>query len=102
MKWYQYLAAVFAGFCLANSVPHGVAGIMGETFPSPFGDPPGVGHSSAVVNVLWALTNLVVGYISFRFARVAPDNTWSMLSLFAGIAIASVLCSLSFSGVISW
>lgn len=102
MNWYHYLAAVFAGFCIANAVPHGVAGMMGETFPSPFGDPPSIGHSSALVNVLWALTNLVVGYLSFRFARVTPDNGPSMLFLLLGVAVAAILCSLTFSGTLSF
>lgn len=102
MKWYYFLSAVLAGFCFANAVPHGVAGIMGETFPSPFASPPGVGHSSALVNVLWALANLVIGYAAFRFGRVAPENRFSMLCLLAGITIASVLCSLTFSGALVW
>lgn len=102
MKWYHYLVAIFAGFCFANAVPHGVAGIMGETFPSPFASPPGIGHSSALVNVLWSFANLIAGYFTVRFASVSPDNRRSMLCLLVGMMIAGVLCSLTFSGAIEF
>ena len=36
IKWYHYLAAFFAGFFLANAVPHFVHGVSGDPFPSPF------------------------------------------------------------------
>jgi hypothetical protein len=35
MVWYDYLAYIFAGFFLANGVPHFVQGISGKKFPSP-------------------------------------------------------------------
>jgi hypothetical protein len=61
MPWYYYLAHFLAGAFLANSVPHLVQGICGNKFQSPFASPPGVGESSAMVNVLWGWANLVVG-----------------------------------------
>ena len=56
------LAYFAAGAFLANGIPHFVSGISGKYFPSPFAKPPGVGESSPVVNVLWGLTNLIVGW----------------------------------------
>ena len=53
MPWYAYLAHFFAGAFLANGVPHFVQGICGSKFQTPFGKPPGVGKSLAIVNVLW-------------------------------------------------
>lgn len=50
MKWYHLVAAVAAGFFLGNAVPHFVAGVMGQSFPSPFANPPGQGLSSPLVN----------------------------------------------------
>ncbi len=61
----EYLAYFAAGAFLANGVPHFVNGISGNYFPSPFAKPPGVGESSPVVNVLWGLANLTVGWALF-------------------------------------
>jgi hypothetical protein len=63
MVWYAYLAYFGAGALLANAVPHFVSGISGSRFQSPFASPPGVGESSPLVNVVWGITNLVVGWI---------------------------------------
>jgi hypothetical protein len=62
MSWYAYVAHFAAGLFVANAVPHFVHGISGERFQSPFASPPGVGESSALVNVLWGMANLVIGY----------------------------------------
>lgn len=43
IKWYNYLAAFFAGLFLANTIPHFVNGISGRPFPTPFADPPAQG-----------------------------------------------------------
>ena len=61
MPWYAYLAWFFAGVFLTNSIPHTVQGLSGNRFQSPFGSPPGVGASSAQVNVIWGLANFAVG-----------------------------------------
>jgi hypothetical protein len=61
MPWYAYLAWFFAGVFLTNSIPHTVQGLSGNRFQSPFGSPPGVGESSAQVNVIWGLANFAVG-----------------------------------------
>jgi hypothetical protein len=63
MSWYIYFAHFVAGLFLANAVPHFVNGISGERFQSPFASPPGVGESSPLVNVLWGMANLVIGYV---------------------------------------
>ena len=78
MNWYNYLAAFFAGMFLANAVPHFVHGVSGDRFPSPFSHPPGKGLSSPTVNVLWALLNLLVGYLYFapeRFGTAASSRS---------------------------
>jgi hypothetical protein len=63
MKWLIVLAHLFGGAFLINSVPHIVQGVSGNTFPSPFASPPGVGLSSPTVNVLWGFSNLVIGLL---------------------------------------
>jgi hypothetical protein len=61
MAWYVYVAWFWAGAFLANSVPHVVQGISGNRFQTPFASPPGVGESSAMINVIWGLFNVAVG-----------------------------------------
>lgn len=96
MPWYDYLAAFFAGMFLANMVPHFVHGVSGDPFPSPFSKPPGRGLSSPVVNVLWALVNLVVGYVLLRTGHVFSANGTALLVFFAGIVVMSVQLSIAF------
>src|SRR5580693_4391586 len=74
MSWYDYIACFFAGAFLANFVPHFVHGISGDRFPTPFAHPPGKGLSSSTVNVVWALFNLVVGYMLFRLGKVTSGD----------------------------
>ena len=63
MAWYVFLAYFGAGLFLANGVPHFVNGISGNQFQSPFASPPGVGESPPWVNVLWGMTNFIIGYL---------------------------------------
>lgn len=96
MRWYHYLAAVGAGFFLGNAVPHFVAGSMGEMFPSPFADPPGVGLSSPLTNVLWGLVNTVFGYVLWRVGKVSPSSHASMIAAFLGLAVVATMTSILF------
>ncbi|TDX02138.1 hypothetical protein [Dinghuibacter silviterrae] len=97
MEWYQYVACFFAGIFLANVVPHFVAGVSGNKFPTPFANPPGRGLSSATTNVLWALANLVVGFLLFRVGHLAAGEPFSLLVFFAGIAFISIFASKHFT-----
>lgn len=96
MKWYNYIAAFFAGLFLANVVPHYVNGVSGNPFPSPFADPPGQGLSSPLVNVLWALFNLVAGYFLFRAGKVSSGK-WALLVFFLGVCLISIQLGVHFS-----
>lgn len=100
MNWYHYLAAVGAGFFFGNAVPHFVAGSMGQMFPSPFADPPGVGLSSPLTNVLWGLANIVVSYVLWRVGKVGPSNRGAMIAAFFGLAILGVMTSLLFGNAL--
>lgn len=97
MNWPAYLACFFAGMFLANVVPHFVHGISGDRFPTPFARPPGKGLSSPTINVVWALLNLVVGYILFRAGRVSSGDDLATLAFFAGIAAISIMLSIQFA-----
>ncbi|HEY0244286.1 MAG TPA: hypothetical protein VGC01_01875 [Mucilaginibacter sp.] len=96
MQWYHYFSGFWAGMFLANFVPHFIKGIAGDAFPTPFAKPPGKGLSSPFVNVLWALLNLVLGYLLFKLGKVSTDNNLSMIILFIGIACISIMGARNF------
>ena len=96
MKWYNYLACLFAGLFIANFVPHFVQGIIGQSFPTPFANPPGKGLSSPTVNVLWGLLNLVIGYFLFRAAKISNKNIITVIIFFVGILAMSIMLSITF------
>jgi len=97
MHWYEYIAGFFAGSFLSNVVPHFVHGISGDRFPTPFAHPPGKGLSSPPVNVLWALFNMVIGYILFQVGKVGSGDHLAVITFFAGIAVISILASVRFA-----
>ncbi len=96
MKWYHYVACFFAGLFLTNTVPHFVHGISGDSFPTPFATPPGKGLSSPMVNVLWALGNLLAGYLLLRWGKLSQSNKWSLFVFFVGVVCISIMGSLAF------
>ena len=97
MNWPHYIACFFAGMFLTNVVPHFVQGVSGNRFPTPFAHPPGKGLSSPTVNVLWALLNLLFGYILFRVGKLASGGDLALAIFFAGIAAISTVSSLRFA-----
>lgn len=100
MSWYVYLAHFAAGLVLANAVPHFVWGISGEKFQSPFAKPPGVGESSPLVNVLWGMTNLVVGYLLlFGVGEFEGGLSVDALVLATGVLVTAVALALHFGHV---
>jgi hypothetical protein len=97
MPWYHYLAYFFGGAFLANSLPHLGNGVSGHAFQSPFASPPGVGLSSSMVNVLWGLFNLAVGYLLVcRVGNFDLRRTPHVLALGAGILIISLMAARTF------
>jgi hypothetical protein len=97
MRWHHYLAYFFGGLFLANALPHLGNGMSGHAFQSPFASPPGEGLSSAIVNVLWGLFNLVVAYL--LICRVGEFNlrkTPQVLTLGAGILLQSLMLAYHF------
>ena len=96
MQWYLYIASLFAGAFLANAVPHFVQGISGNKFPSPFSKPPGKGLSSATVNIVWALFNVLVGYVLLQLGQVHSDNIPSLIVFSIGAAAMSIMLSINF------
>jgi hypothetical protein len=97
VNWYHYVACFSAGMFLTNVVPHFAHGVSGDRFPTPFAHPPGKGLSSPTLNVVWALLNLVAGYILFRLGRVSGGDNSAVVIFFAGIAAISIMLSLRLS-----
>ena len=96
MKWYHYVAAFFAGGFLTNAIPHLVNGISGNAFPSPFANPPGQGLSSPLTNVLWALFNLLIGYLLFRVSKINSKSKLGLILFFVGVILISIMSSITF------
>jgi hypothetical protein len=96
MKWYNYIACFFAGFFLANTIPHLIHGVSGDSFPTPFANPPGKGLSSPMVNTLWALFNLVVGYLLYRGGKISREKIPAIIVFFAGFVASSLLVTMAF------
>jgi len=99
MTWYNYIASFLAGMFIANVVPHFVHGISGDRFPTPFAHPPGKGLSSPTTNVVWALVNLIVGYVLFRVGKVSSGGNSALGVFFAGIAALSMWLSVLFAKI---
>jgi hypothetical protein len=87
MIWLPLIAYFFGGAFLTNAIPHFVAGVMGLAFQSPFAKPPGQGHSSSTVNVLWGFANFVLAYLLLAHVGVFSLHNW----LHAGAAAAGSL-----------
>jgi small-conductance mechanosensitive channel len=97
LKWYHYISAFFSGIFLANVVPHFVNGVSGNPFPTPFADPPGEGLSSPLTNVLWALANLLIGYLLFRASKITSKTIMGLIVFFIGAAAISIQLSIHFA-----
>lgn len=92
----NYVACFFAGIFLANAVPHFVHGISGDRFPTPFARPRGKGLSSPTLNVIWALFNVLVGYLLLRAGKISAENDATLWVFFAGVAVISTAMSVRF------
>jgi hypothetical protein len=96
VNWYHYVACFFAGMFLTNVVPHFLHGVSGDRFPTPFANPRGKGLSSPTLNVLWALFNLVVGYLLVRVGKLSSGGDLALVIFLAGIVAISIMMSLQF------
>ena len=91
--WLNFLhLAGLAAFLFAH-------GISGDRFPTPFAHPPGKGLSSPTTNVVWALVNLIVGYVLFRVGRVSSGGSVALAVFFTGIAALSIWLSVLFAKI---
>ena len=82
---------------LVNAVPHFVYGVCGDRFPSPFFRPTGKGLSSPMVNTVWGLFNVVIGYLLFRAGKIWGGDDLTLVIFFAGAVAMSVMLSKNFA-----
>jgi len=95
MSWGQSVGAFFAGAFLLNAIPHFVKGVCGDKFPTPFSKPPGKGLSSAPVNAVWGLFNLLAGLVLWHVSEPMSSHG-EILSFFVGFAALAVVSSVNF------
>jgi hypothetical protein len=90
----------FAGAFLANGIPHLVQGMCGNKFQSPFASPPGMGESSAIVNVIWGWFNFIVGGTLLRiFLPPLPPPAGSLVAIALGVLVLSLGLAIHFGKV---
>lgn len=97
MKWYHYVAAFFAGVFLTNEIPHLVNGLSGNPFPTPFADPPTIGLSSPLTNILWGLFNMLFGYLLFRISKVNSKRTLGLVTFFLGVMFLGIMFGMRYA-----
>lgn len=97
MEWYNYVAVFFSAVFIANAIPHFVKGVCGDKLPTPFAKPPGKGLSSPLVNVAWALVNMVIGYILYRVSKMSCQDNLSLIIFFAAFALKSIMGGRNFT-----
>ncbi len=83
-------AHFLAGVFLANGVPHFVHGISGYRFQTPFASPPAVGESSPIVNVLWGMTNFVIGSLLFGVGAFQFGVSSDTIAFFVGALLIAI------------
>ena len=99
MAWYLAVAHFFAGAFFSNGVPHFVNGISGRRFPTPFASPPGIGLSSATLNVLWGFANFVIGsvlLVGLGGPASGPGHWLDALIVGAGALVIALILSQAF------
>src|ERR1700761_3528266 len=90
MVRYVYVGWFFAGAFLTNALPHIVQGASGIRFQTPGASPPGVGESSAIINVLWGVFNLAIGIalLYIFLPQLPPPWPLCAVALIGGLVLA--------------
>ena len=94
-----YVAIFLAGALLSNAVPHLVAGLQGQSFPTPLAILRGGGSSPAVVNFLWGAVSLAAGIALLVRNRVTLGMNPRTLWLAAGIVVVGLVLAYWFGRV---
>jgi hypothetical protein len=94
-----YIANFFAGLFFCNCIPHITCGLSGESFPTPFSKPSGVGFSSAVLNFLWGFFNLFAGLVLCYLVPISIGFNAGFIVLLVGFLLVGIFNSWHFSTV---
>lgn len=92
------LLLFLAGALFCNSEPHLASGLRGDSFPTPFARPRGVGQSSPLVNFLWGAANLFGG-IALSGRIFAVEVPWGYVAMVAGFLVMGTYLALHFGRV---
>ncbi|MCC3284157.1 hypothetical protein [Arthrobacter caoxuetaonis] len=87
----RFLAGAASAVLLVNAVPHGVSGLQGRRFPSPFSSPPGGALSPPSANIVWSAANAAGGMLLLRRAGSSAADRWIMAG--SGLCMAFVLAA---------
>ena len=82
------IRAALGGALLVNAIPHGVNGVSGRPFPTPFAAPPGVGLSAPWVNVVWSSANALGAAVLLRDGRLDRGAALAFAAAAVGTAVA--------------
>lgn len=95
----EIIANFVAGALLCNCIPHLTAGLRGERFPTPFAQPPGIGNSHPVLNVVWGLINAVAAILLIDYAPVTVGINPSFVSAVLGALLSGSILAYYFNRV---
>lgn len=96
-RWYHCATAFFAAIFFTNALPHFISGVLGMPFPSPFAEPPGIGLSTPVENIIWAIINFCVAYALVYFGKLDQRQLPIRIAFFVG-AIVMAFYAASYFG----
>jgi hypothetical protein len=94
-----YIVNFFAGVFICNCIPHLASGLRGESFPTPFARPPGVGLSSPLVNFLWGTLNAAVGVGLLGFRPIVLRVNLETGSFLIGWLLVGIWLAIHFGKV---
>lgn len=85
--------AFIGGLLVGNSAPHLVTAVTGRTHLTPLAGK----ESSAVVNLIWGLSNALAGLALTRAFTRSGDHRWdgSLIAFEAGVATFAVWMAIS-------
>jgi hypothetical protein len=69
----ELILGFLSGAFFINSVPHLVTGINGKTHMTPFSK-----NSSAIVNIIWAFVNIIIGVWILNYSSHQIIDVFSM------------------------
>jgi hypothetical protein len=95
----NHIALFFAGALLCNCIPHLACGLRGESFPTPFAKPRGIGLSSPLLNFIWGTLNGVAGGVLLARHGIAQTFGTESLALLLGFLVLGTYLSMHFAKV---